>query len=110
MTQQRTSTTTSWTTGVTTRMPFRPSTLSPTPTPQGAPAMPSMLPRVQKSLRVATLTGQPAYGYNFNHTLSYPWLIHNDKPFPGASRLAGYGATHSAELHFVWANLDKPSP
>ncbi|KAM6483942.1 Carboxylesterase [Trichoderma sp. SZMC 28011] len=56
-----------------------------------------------KALRAAKA---PAYAYRFNRTLSCPWLDEDGQPFPSADLASFFGSTHTAELPFVFGNMD----
>ncbi|PNP50259.1 hypothetical protein THARTR1_08967 [Trichoderma harzianum] len=56
-----------------------------------------------KALRAAK---SPAYAYRFNRTLSCPWLDEDGQPFPSADLAPFFGSTHTAELPFVFGNMD----
>lgn len=58
-----------------------------------------------RGLRAAVAVDTPAYAYRFNHTPSFPWLWLDGVAFPGKYGKY-FGATHTAELPFVFANLD----
>ncbi|KAH6884126.1 putative carboxylesterase [Thelonectria olida] len=58
-----------------------------------------------RALRSALNAGKLAYAYRFNHTPSFPWLWVDGEAFPG-KYAAYFGATHTSELPFVFANLD----
>ncbi|KPM34614.1 hypothetical protein AK830_g11954 [Neonectria ditissima] len=58
-----------------------------------------------RGLRAADAVDTPAYAYRFNHTPSFPWLWIDGAAFPGKYG-EYFGATHTAELPFVFANLD----
>ncbi|KAF7560124.1 hypothetical protein G7046_g4035 [Stylonectria norvegica] len=59
-----------------------------------------------RALRAAVAAGTPAYAYRFNHTPSCPWLWNDGQAFPGPQLASLFGATHTSELPFVFANLD----
>ncbi|KAK4068211.1 uncharacterized protein Triagg1_7454 [Trichoderma aggressivum f. europaeum] len=56
-----------------------------------------------KALRAAKA---PAYAYRFNRTLSCPWLDQDGQPFPSADLAPFFGSTHTAEVPFVFGNMD----
>ncbi|KAK7426657.1 hypothetical protein QQZ08_006835 [Neonectria magnoliae] len=58
-----------------------------------------------RGLRAAVAVNTPAYAYRFNHTPSFPWLWFDGVAFPGKYGKY-FGATHTAELPFVFVNLD----
>ncbi|KAK5988801.1 Para-nitrobenzyl esterase-like protein [Cladobotryum mycophilum] len=59
-----------------------------------------------KVLRTAT-TRVPAYVYRFNRTLSCPWLWEDGQAFPSPELAPFFGSTHTAELPFIFGNMDK---
>ncbi|KAL7928902.1 Carboxylesterase [Trichoderma chlorosporum] len=56
-----------------------------------------------KTLRAAKA---PAYAYRFNRTLSCPWLVVGGQSFPSADLAPFFGSTHTAEIPFVFGNMD----
>jgi para-nitrobenzyl esterase len=56
-----------------------------------------------KALRAAKA---PAYAYRFNRTLSCPWLVEEGQPFPSAELAPFFGSMHTAEIPFVFGNMD----
>ncbi|GJN73942.1 hypothetical protein PLICBS_008026 [Purpureocillium lilacinum] len=59
-----------------------------------------------KTLRATSAAGVPAYAYQFNHVPSCPWVWIRGKKFPPRRFVDEFGATHTAELPFVFGNLD----
>lgn len=59
-----------------------------------------------KTLRAAIAAGSPTYAYRFNHTPTCPWLWYGGQPAPNPDLLELYGSTHTADLPFVFSNLD----
>ncbi len=59
-----------------------------------------------KTLRAAVARGTPAYAYRFNVTSTCPWLTRDGAPFPSPQDRLLVGAPHTAELPYVFANLD----
>lgn len=59
-----------------------------------------------KTLRAAVARGTPAYAYRFNTTSTCPWLLKQGEAFPNAEDRLLIGAPHTAELPYVFANLD----
>lgn len=55
----------------------------------------------RRALNRATQNGVPGWAYEFNRTLSCPWF-----PFISKQQLQTLGATHTAELPFVFGNLN----
>lgn len=58
-----------------------------------------------RTLRATTNAGTPAFAYRFSHTPSCPWISIDDESFPTSELAPFFGSTHTAELPFVFGNM-----
>lgn len=59
-----------------------------------------------KVLRAATNAGNAAYAYRWDLTPTCPWLFNGNAPFPTGDSRDIFGATHSAEIPYIFGNTD----
>lgn len=58
-------------------------------------------------IRSTAAKGIPAFGYQFDLVPTCPVLIHDGQPFPTAPYRDMFGALHTSEIPFLFANMDK---
>ncbi|KXH49828.1 hypothetical protein CSIM01_03965 [Colletotrichum simmondsii] len=58
-----------------------------------------------RTLRATINAGTPAFAYCFSHTPSCPWISIDGESFPTSELAPFFGSTHTAELPFVFGNL-----
>ena len=67
----------------------------------------SYMCQAHKTLRATRASGVAAFAYRFNITPSCPWMVMDEKPYPTEEDRDLVGPAHTAELPFVFADMDR---